>query len=323
MKEYIKMHFEKLLLITLLVALMMSSVSVIWGLKSPIVNPPNNNGEEYKYSQGQTINSYRVSLRESYLPYSPGNYIYCRNSSCNYLISGQHDKCSWCGTKTVSETVQQSDDTNNNLIPDTLELSWGLKLDDVDAIHRDIDIDGFSTIDEFLNKESPIDSKSHPSLLNRCSFAGVEYKYIPLWINNIEQNIDRNGVKRVYIDGKGFYREVGEKNRDMTFLSTGKEADKEFAIVDVKGKQYKVFVRQKTVMPGWPKYKIKVGLHKKPGIIKVIPGEKFYIKSIAGENYKFQFIDFDSLNKRMNIKDVSKSELHRLGFEEAMKKPLE
>jgi hypothetical protein len=324
MKTFLRKNYEKLLLVILLLALTVSAISTILQERPPIIVPPEG-GSSYSQTILDEIQIKPVMLKENNGALTPGPYIYCPDPKCNYLVHKSENKCPWSGTIITRAPPIQDDDINKNNISDELEISWGLDLNDAQAIYRDPDGDGFRTFDEYVLFESPVDSASHPSLLRRCRFKGIENHYVPIKIRNVQVIKNIRGVEVTYVDGvdgrkRSFYLGIGEKVNGQEILDAGVVNGRGYAEFEIAGERMRLWAKKKTSMPGWPKYVIEEELSDEFNTYKVIPGEEFFIRN-RGVKYKYKFIDFDSANRRMNIRESGRED-YKLGEKMELEKPL-
>jgi hypothetical protein len=325
MKLFLRKNYEKLLLVILLLTLTVSAISTILQERPPFVGPPEV-GSLYHQTILDDIRIKPVVLKEDNGALTPGSYIYCPDSKCNYLVHKSEDKCPWCRAIISKEQPVRDDDINKNNISDALEISWGLDLNDDQAIYRDPDGDGFRTFDEHVLFESPVDSESHPSLLKRCRFKGIENRFVPVKVLDVQIITNIPGVEVIYVDGtddkkRSFYLGIGEKVNGREILDAGVIDGRGYAEFEIAGERMRLWAKSKTSMPGWPKYIIEEELSDEVHIYKVVPGEEFFIRSRGDVKYKYKFIDFDSANRRMNIRENDKEDFY-LGEEAELEKPV-
>ena len=328
MTDYVIKNYEKFLLVVLLVGLATSAIYNILTVNAIPDFGLDGGGKNIERPTYKAYHTASIRLDEGAGPLTPGEYVYCPDMSCSYLVHKSLDKCPWSETPLIKKPKIVENDTNRNGIPDELEISWGLSLDDVNEVMRDQDGDGFATKDEYRLRESPVDAQSHPSLLKRCIYLGRQLQYVPFLIMKVSEVIDIRGKKRVYVDGRykdgrHFYLEPGEDVKGFKILAAGIVNNKGFAEFEIGGVRMKVWEKQKKLLPGWPKYVLRADYQSSKKPLAVIPGQAFILKDRSGKTFNFKFIDFDSVNKRMNIKDLEKGELIAVGRGPLLKAPLE
>ena len=225
------------------------------------------------------IMDHSVSLRQYAGILTPHKVVYCRNITCNNLISKKLARCPACSTA-IYKTISKVDkDINNNSIPDDVELSWGGSLDDPLNRLRDFDGDGFSNVDEYNHNESAHDPQSHPLNIYLASFKGIEVKFLPIVFNSIDL-MEVNGKEKIYISGRfrdkgGFYKALNEEIYGFTLINFNQKKQMVSALYN--DEEIVFPVNQKVMVSGWPKYLI----HFKGEIRKVMMGEKLYLGNEA------------------------------------------
>ena len=326
MSTALKENYEKLLLASLLIALATTSIVAIIMVRDVSIGDLfGNEGKSVQVDSIPNIEVAAVGIDENSGPNSLEGFVYCRNSKCDYLINKGFQKCNWCSTPIV-DVEEISDDLNKNSISDKLELSWGLKLDDPNEILRDQDKDGFSTITEYERSTSPIDSSTHPPVILRSSFTGIEYNYIPFTLNDVVIIKDVKGNIKVYVDAKhkkrgGFYLLVGEETDWLKVLSAGEKNGEKYAILKYFEKEIRIVKGKPLQYEGWPKYIIKNHLSEEK--IKVSLGQKFSLKSLSGSAEIYKLLEVNRSEKYLTILDQEIDNKYKVGESPELKVPLQ
>ena len=326
MSTALKENYEKLLLASLLIALAATSIAAIIMVRDVSIGDLfGNEGKSVQLDRIPNIEVAAVGINENDGPNSLEGFVYCRNSKCDYLINKGFQKCNWCSTPIV-DTEDISDDLNKNGISDKLELSWGLKLDDPNELLRDQDKDGFATIVEYERVTSPIDSSTHPPVVLRSSFSGVERKYIPFTLNDVVTVKDVKGNIKVYVDAKhkkrgGFYLFVGEETDWLKILSAGEQNGEKYAILKYFEQEVRVVKGKALQYEGWPKYIIKNHLNEEK--VKVSLGEKFTLKSLSGSSEIYKLLEVNRSKKSLTILDQEIDNKYEVGQSPELKAPLQ
>ncbi|MCM8540115.1 MAG: hypothetical protein NE328_07545 [Lentisphaeraceae bacterium] len=325
MYSVLKENYEKVLLALMLLLLAVASIMCILTAKTesmPVIIGGGQVVDEEKIPIQDLKRSAMLMLSDSK---NLEGFLYCRNSSCNYLIHKSLVKCNWCDTPVIATEVFDND-MNKNKIEDKLELQWGLKLDDPNELLRDKDGDGFSTIDEYGRDYSPIDSSSHPPLALRATFVEIKNKYIPFKIKDVVISEDIRGKRRVYVDGVhskrgSFYLSVGEETDWLAIVNAGETDGRKYAELKYFDFTFKIFVGEKLQYPTWPKYIIRNGIRKVDVAISM--GEHFELQSKSGSIEKYKLI---KRNKERNELHISNEELSKefiISQQQTLKEPLE
>jgi len=325
MNAVVKDNYEKLLLASLLLVLAATSIIAILTVRELPVPPLFSEGQSVEVDKIPQIKMAVVDIAVDKGPNSLEGFVYCRNSSCKYLINKIFQKCNWCKTPVV-ESREVSDDQNKNGISDKLELSWGLNLDDPKELLRDQDKDGFSTIVEHEMTCSPVDINDHPSSILRTSLIGIENKYIPFVLNDVVMIKDVKGNERIYVDAKhktrgGFYLFVGEETDWLKILGAGEENGKKYALLKYFEQEVKIVKGERRQYEGWPKYILKN--HLNDSQTKVSLGGKFSLKSLSNSVEIFKLMKVDATKKALIIVDQELDNKYEIGKRPLLGAPIE
>ena len=325
MNTVIKENYEKMLLASLLLVLAATSIAAIMMVRHLPVADIIDSGENVKVDDVPAIEELSVGIAVDKGPNSLEGFIYCRNADCDYLINKTFQKCKWCSTTVIAETVF-NDDTNKNSISDKLELSWGVKLNDKNDLLRDHDKDGFATLHEYERDFSPVDNSSHPPVILRASYIGKENKYIPFTLLDVITVKDVKGNEKTYVDARhntrgGFYLFVGESTDWLKILEAGEKKGEKYAVIKYFEEVVRIVKGQRMQYKGWPKYVIKNHLNSKS--VKVSLGEKFSLSALSGKADFYKLTGVDTSGKKLLITDQSIDNKYELGEDPELKAPLE
>ena len=123
---------------------------------------------------------------------------------CGLPIPAGLEKCPFCQASQVKE-VKVAIDSDNDGIPNDVELAWGLDPNNPADAGGDLDGDGFTNLEEYVAKTDPKDPKSHPDYLDSLSVSGKpETTTLPV----VFENIERLGGQRF----RYLFRDPNQKN---------------------------------------------------------------------------------------------------------------
>ena len=337
--SYIKKHFEKLLLLFLLIILAICSVYQIATMERPDLTflKPENEGEIIEEYEIPVIDKHVIQLNDgTSRPYTGDYFVYCRRKSCKYLIANTESKCPWCGTDTIhKDIIDENRDSDNDGMTDKFEITYGLDPNDPKDAFLDKDKDGFTNIEEH-NKESLVnDPLSHPSLITKTKLWRVENIYYPFSVTTIDTGQynpekDPSDLKKrtwdiyadIYVNNRRrsrYYKlnetdqitgyqviEVGlEENKPYAVFKKGDEPPVKF-YADKKRKFKEKFCLIKNVL-NEKSYKVKIG-------------NSFKMSSLNGKLENFKLLDLDLLNKKALIRDYQTSKDTQVGTKEELPK---
>jgi hypothetical protein len=302
----VKQNVEKFLLAVLLLMLGVSSVFAMvtiekdWGGFNIV-----DTGTSITTLEIPKIENWPLLLDEGSGVFSATDYVYCRNFECSRLVSLSQVKCPECNAA-VQQHIPKTNDINKNDIPDDLELSWGGDLKDSKILYKDADGDGFRNIDEYRLNESALSASSHPPLIMQAKFVGVEYRYFPFIIENIETLRAENGVVKHYVTGThnqkgGFYRGVGEKVGQWKIMRIVFQEKGSFVEFDDNGQKLTFKLKKKLLRPGWPRYRV---LHSEKTFLVPVEGQ-FSLVDTQGGVEEYQLVAFDKKQKSLVIRSES------------------
>ena len=122
---------------------------------------------------------------------TPERRVTCVNPGCLKPIPYSAEKCPFCSTKQpLAPEFNTERDSDNDGIPDRVEIAWGLNpLDPADA-KGDLDNDGFTNLEEYQAKTDPKDPKSHPALVNLLRVKELRGKRMPLIFSGVNKMPD-------------------------------------------------------------------------------------------------------------------------------------
>ena len=122
---------------------------------------------------------------------TPERRVSCVNPECLKAIPYAAEKCPFCGTKQpLAPELNTERDSDNDGIPDRVEIAWGLNPQDPADAKGDLDADGFTNLEEYQAKTDPKDPKSHPALVNLLRVKELRGKRLPLIFSGVNKMPD-------------------------------------------------------------------------------------------------------------------------------------
>ncbi len=122
---------------------------------------------------------------------TPERRVSCVSVTCQKPIPYASEKCPFCGAvQPTPPEFNTERDSDNDGIPDKVEIAWGLNPLDPSDAKGDLDNDGFSNLEEYLAKTDPKDPKSHPALVNLLRVKELRGKRLPLIFSAVNKMPD-------------------------------------------------------------------------------------------------------------------------------------
>ena len=240
--DYLKKHYEKIVIALLLAFLTYSVISQIVFTATVKV-------EKAEWKPGKDVVTYNA-IDQSYdysykpaedsKPFGDNRYLHCNNTECFHIMHDENSQCPWCRTpifisKTgVDDPVTRDDDKDG--IPNTIELQYDLDPKDPSDAKKDKDEDGFDNLTEYLNKTSLSNPKDFPALARLLRLRKVYNLYLDFVIDSVTV-YDPNDKKKWEIQIKEKVEKVIRgrvvTTRKTSFKVVGDELAGGITIVDV------------------------------------------------------------------------------------------
>ncbi len=125
---------------------------------------------------------------------APSNYIRCLNPECMHLLSFKTKICPYCKTEQPLEQeeddiISLEDDADSDGIPNVVENKYEFlnSQNESDAI-RDQDRDTFTNVEEYRAKTALDDPKSFPPLAKNLRYLKIAHRPIPVLLKKISRN---------------------------------------------------------------------------------------------------------------------------------------
>lgn len=257
MLNFIKKHYEKMILTALLivfVALLVIQLSIL--LEGRNVNKDElklNLKTDYKrvnFAKDQKFETFaKLSDSAKWLavsPRTPGDKVFsdlcaplelAKCPKCEHLIPTsdfKNLKCSFCGYPLAPVRVipVSADDDDKDGIPNVEEIKLGLNPKDPKDAEEDLDGDGFSNLEEYLAGTDIRDPKKHPAYVTKLAVLDIVRKKLNMKVGNIMCKGDDKSKWMVQVS-------ILENGKDRTrFLNLGanssvKGDDGEFKLLDI------------------------------------------------------------------------------------------
>ena len=233
---------------------------------------------EWKNSDPKSVVDIMVPATMAACPHC---YQMIPTSSFPKMNASASGTCPWSGCKkalkprtsdvVAVQTVQVTDDENNNGIPDKWEKQHKI----FDTKGNDADGDGFSNLDEFKGKTNPTDPKSHPAFATKLTLTA---KPAPV-------AIEKMFPEKVKASFDGIMLLTGVSSSEAEFAFRAKDSRRPFRVSVEKGEDIP-YRRKNSDDAGIPTCGFKVesitpGKGKAPGTAVIVSSDD------KGEKLKF------------------------------------
>ena len=220
---WMEQHYEKLLLIAVLVGLL-ASAAVLFvhitrsrqlladsdrdvppALQRPVQPPDFGPVEQARHILANPLTLGEAPRRI----FMSGMRVLCIEPGCAKPIEYETERCPFCGTR---QPEQETFSTVNDGIPDVWKAQYDLDLYDPHLARRDVDGDGFTVREEFEAGTSPIDPEDYPPIVYKLRVEEVRTTPFDFTFLSRQEVVD--GDFRYQINqrstGRTFFRRIGE-----------------------------------------------------------------------------------------------------------------
>ena len=190
--NFLKQHYDKILVVASLALLVGSLVALISGTSDANarrrafqddlkrMRPDNPSAEkisDFAFSAADEMLEvpYRMPTGGTFLV--AAERVYC--VQCRRPIRLDADSCPYCRAEQPTGEVSEDWDSDGDGIPDAVETSLGLNPRDPTDAEGDMDADGFTNLEEFQAKTDPADAASHPPKFDFLRVSGIEVRKFP------------------------------------------------------------------------------------------------------------------------------------------------
>lgn len=236
---WIKQHYEKVILLVVLLGLTASAV--VLGLRFPArVVGLQEMGVPVEAKEGQEVKAIDLDVFSGGLAqldaplhiddaagllYSSELRVYC--IQCGKWIEYRAETCPFCGQEQPKLVASPDVDTDGDGIPDVIEEKWGMDAYDPRDAHLDHDGDGFTTLEEHLAGTDPFDPKVFPSIFVKLRLLGVTtqtFKLRFLAVQKLAENQERYQINARTLD-RTYFAKLGGTVEGYKVESYDKEND--------------------------------------------------------------------------------------------------
>lgn len=266
--EFLKKHYEKIILTVFLILFVVSLfylISVIREVKeksvdrlqlpkvSPDQQPIDFNAEKYApasllaksglWNKREKINPESIVFTDLVVPYEIAKCPHCERYVAKYYFLNDPHKCQFCSgdlpePPKVEGPVTTGIDTDGDGITDADEKKFGLNPNDPKDAVLDNDGDGFPNFFEIERGFHPNDPKSHPPLCLRLHVVRVYRTQLGIKLKRLQVKGENRGDWDIQIDvwARGRWNTRFVKLNDKI-----KVFNDEFTIIDCKPKKEERF----------------------------------------------------------------------------------
>ena len=226
--NFLKQHYDKILVVASLLLLVGSLVALISGTSDANarrrvfqddlkrMRPDNPRAEkisDFAFSAANEMLEvpYQMPTGGTFLV--AAERVYC--VQCRRPIRLDADSCPYCRAEQPTGEVSEDWDSDGDGIPDAIETAWGLNPRDPADAEQDLDADGFTNLEEYLAKTDPADPKVHPPKFDFLRVADIEVRKFPFVLKSHVEN--SKGVRFQFNRGNQSYMLV----KGQTLAKTG------------------------------------------------------------------------------------------------------
>lgn len=190
--NFLKQHYDKILVVASLLLLVGSLVALISGTSDANarrrafqddlkrMRPDNPRAEkisDFAFSAANEMLEvpYQMPTGGTFLV--AAERVYC--VQCRRPIRLDADSCPYCRAEQPTGEVSEDWDSDGDGIPDAVETALGLNPRDPTDAEGDMDADGFTNLEEYQAKTDPVEAASHPPKFDFLRVSGIEVRKFP------------------------------------------------------------------------------------------------------------------------------------------------
>ena len=190
--NFLKQHYDKILVVASLLLLVGSLVALISGTSDANarrrvfqadlkrMRPDNPRAEkisDFAFSAANEMLEvpYQMPTGGTFLV--AAERVYC--VQCRRPIRLDADSCPYCRAEQPTGEVSEDWDSDGDGIPDAVETALGLNPRDPTDAEGDMDADGFTNLEEYQAKTDPAEAASHPPKFDFLRVSGIEVRKFP------------------------------------------------------------------------------------------------------------------------------------------------
>ena len=201
--NFLKQHYDKLLVVVSLLLLIGSLVALVSGTADA-------NRERGRFREdmrrmktdfraeklsGFTFDAAEQLLENPYQMATGGTFLVAAERvscvQCRRPIRIDADVCPYCQAEQPTGEVSEDWDSDGDGIPDAVETAWGLNPRDPTDADGDMDADGFTNLEEYLAKTDPADAKIHPPKFDFLRVSDIEVRKFPFVLKSHTEGNNR------------------------------------------------------------------------------------------------------------------------------------
>ncbi len=189
--NFLKQHYDKLLVVASLLLLVGSLVALVLG-----TSDANRERDEFQRDMKRMKTDFRAEklsgftfeaatglLENPYQMATGGTFLVAAERvacvNCHRPIRIDADQCPYCQAAQPTGEVSDDWDSDGDGIPDSVETAWGLNPRDPTDAEGDMDKDGFTNLEEYQAGTDPEDPKVHPPKFDFLRVSDIEVKKFP------------------------------------------------------------------------------------------------------------------------------------------------
>jgi hypothetical protein len=223
-KDWIRDHYEKVILLVAFIALLFSSVWLVKDIqgskemadlslmritwRGSQVSIQDTVAFDANLAEARAVASAQISTR----PRTTVSDLRVSCVKCGRPISYDAVECPFCLAEQPAIIDIDTLDTDGDGIPDKVELAWGLDPQNPADAHEDLDGDGFTNLEEFRDGTDPRDPASMPDPVVKLRVAGI--RPVPFYLRFVSKSTFGDGSERYQLNlqtlERTYFTKVGD-----------------------------------------------------------------------------------------------------------------